>query len=65
MTESELATVADHLGHDVKIHTDVYRLQSSLLEKTKVAKVLIALDNGGIAKLRGKNLNDIDFEGNE
>ncbi|GFS23505.1 hypothetical protein ElyMa_006978900 [Elysia marginata] len=46
MTGGELKMVADHMGHSVSMHTDVYRLQSSLLEKTEVARALMALESG-------------------
>ena len=46
MRQDELKMIADHLGHSVSIHTDVYRLQSSWLEKTKVARALVASENG-------------------
>ena len=63
MTDSELKIVADHMGHNISIHNDIFRLQSSLLEKTKVAKVLIALENGTISKHNGKSLNSIHTDG--
>jgi hypothetical protein len=44
MTPAELKMLADHLGHSVDIHTNDYRLQSSLLEKAKVSRLLIAID---------------------
>lgn len=61
MTESELKLVADHMGHNLNVHTDVYRLQSSLLEKTKVARVLIASENGSISKFQGRRLDAISM----
>ena len=63
MNREELRMVADHLGHNIDIHTDVYHLQSSLLEKTKVAKVLIAMENGAIGKYKGKSIAEMDTEG--
>lgn len=63
MTDAELKIVADHMGHNVNIHTDVYRLQTSLIEKTKVAKILIALENGNISQFKGKTLEAITTEG--
>lgn len=62
MTDSELKLVADHMGHNLNIHTDVYRLQSSLLEKTKVARVLIAMENGCVENFKGKNIQDIPLD---
>lgn len=63
MTDSELKIVCDHLGHNINIHADVYRLQSTVLERTKVAKVLIAAENGMIGRFQGRNLNDITYDG--
>ena len=62
MTDSELKLVADHMGHNLNVHTDVYRLQSSLLEKTKVARVLIAMENGCVGSFKGKTIQDIPLE---
>jgi hypothetical protein len=62
MTEAELKMVADHMGHSLNVHTDIYRLQSCLLEKTKVARVLIAMENGNIDSFQGKSLQSIEVE---
>ncbi|XP_064630705.1 uncharacterized protein LOC135494501 [Lineus longissimus] len=62
MSANELKMVADHMGHNVNIHTDVYRLQSSVLERAKVARVLIAMENGVINKFQGKKLDAINIE---
>ena len=62
MTGEELKMVADHMGHSVAVHTDVYRLQSSLLEKTKVARALVALENGQLSKFAGRNLASCTLE---
>ena len=63
MTAPELKMVADHMGHNIDVHTDVYRLQSSILEKTKVARVLIAVENGSVNRFQGKQLQDISING--
>ena len=55
--------IADHMGHNLNIHTDVYRMQSSVLEKTKVAKVLLAFETGQLSKFRGRKLDEIPEEG--
>ncbi|KAF6027284.1 hypothetical protein EB796_014398 [Bugula neritina] len=58
--------MADHLGHSVNIHTSVYRLQSNLIERTKVSKILIAIENGGIAKTAEiRQLDEIEIPVNE
>ena len=61
MTGDELK-VTDHMGHSVSIHTDVYRLQSSLLEKTKVARALIALENGQMHRFSRRTLESCQLE---
>jgi hypothetical protein len=63
MTRSELQMVADHMGHDVNIHCNVYCLQQSTIEKAKVAKILLAIENGMLGKFRGKSLQDINADG--
>lgn len=62
MTGDELKMVADHMGHSVAVHTDIYRLQTSLLEKTKVARALIAIENGQISKFSGRTLGSCMLE---
>ena len=63
MTDDELKMLADHMGHNINIHTDIYRLQTSLVEKTKVAKLLLASENRGIDRFAGKPLESISLEG--
>jgi hypothetical protein len=63
MSGDELKLVADHMGHSVSIHTDIYRLQSSLLERTKVARALVALEEGKLGNFRGMSLSSIDISG--
>lgn len=49
MSQSELRTLADHMGHDLNIHVNHYALQTELMERSKVAKVLTALFHGNLA----------------
>ncbi|KAF6034991.1 hypothetical protein EB796_006700 [Bugula neritina] len=50
--ENELRMLADHMGHDLNIHTNVYRLQTSLIERAKVARILVAAHSGTIHKFQ-------------
>ena len=60
MNTNELRLLADHMGHDINVHASHYSLQSSLLERTKVAKVLTAIELGSVAKLTEKtNIEEI------
>ena len=57
----ELKMVVDHMGHNLDIHTNIYKLQSSVIGK--FARVLIALENGMVNRWKGKRLGDINIEG--
>ena len=50
LTETELKLVADHLGHSLNVHADIYTLKSSLLEKTKVARLLLEVEQGSLKR---------------
>lgn len=63
MSGDELQLVADHMGHSLAMHTDVYRLQNSVLERTKVARVLLGLENGNMGQFRGRDLATVGLEG--
>ena len=54
--------IADHLGHNLNMYTDVYCLQSSLLERTKVARLLLAVENGCVPDFRGKSFSELSIE---
>ncbi|XP_053391704.1 uncharacterized protein LOC128554446 [Mercenaria mercenaria] len=62
MSGDELKLVADHMGHSLKIHTNIYKTQNSILERTKVAKALIAMENGELGRFRGRMLESIDID---
>lgn len=52
MNRAELEMVADHMGHSVNIHTTVYKLQQNLIERSKVARVLDALESGRMSDIK-------------
>ena len=63
MNSNELRLLADHMGHDLNIHTSHYSLQSNLLERAKVARVLTAVENGKFGKQAViKNLEDVTVQ---
>ncbi len=46
MKEAESTWVSNHLGHAVNVHKQWYRQEGFTMELTKVAKVLMAKDDG-------------------
>ena len=63
MDENELGWLATHLGHDVHIHKEFYRMQESTLEIAVVGNLLMAIDEGRAHQFKGKNLRDITLQG--
>jgi hypothetical protein len=64
MDDNELGWLARHLGHDINVHREFYRLQESTLEMAVVGNLLLAIDEGRAHKFKGMNLRDITLEGN-
>ena len=63
MDENEMGWLAKHLGHDLHIHKEFYRMQESTLEMAVVDSLLVAIDEGRAHKFKGKNLRDISLQG--
>jgi hypothetical protein len=60
--ENEMDWLANHLGHDINVHRQFYRLQESSVELAKVSKFLMASEKGLISKdLKGLKIDDIDI----
>ena len=60
LQECDLDILAGHLGHDLHVHRNFYRLPHDTLQLAKVSKLLIAFDQGKVAAYKGKNLDEID-----
>lgn len=63
LNENELDWLARHLGHDIRVHRDFYRLHESAVEVTKISRLLLALDKGQAYQFAGKKLDDINLNG--
>ena len=57
MNEAELTWVSNHLGHSVNVHRQWYRQEESTMELTKVARVLMAKDDG--VNFHNKKMKDL------
>ena len=64
LSENDLRWLADHLGHDLSVHREYYRLKESTVELSKVSRLLLAIDEGNAAKFSGRKLSEITIEGN-
>jgi hypothetical protein len=63
MNEAEIGWLARHLGHDIQIHKDFYRLQESTIEMAIVGNLLVAVDEGKAGQFKGRNFRDIKLQG--
>lgn len=63
MNEGELQMIADQLGHSKHMHTSVYRRQENLIERSKMARVLLASERGLLKATRDNtDLSSIPIE---
>ncbi|KAG5882522.1 hypothetical protein JTB14_006795 [Gonioctena quinquepunctata] len=62
LTENEQDWLARHLGHDIRVHREFYRLQENAVELTKVSRLLLAVDQGEAQTFSGMKLKDINIE---
>lgn len=59
LKDHELEWLATHMGHDIKVHREYYRLPENTLQTAKVGKLLLAIENGAI-RHQGKSLEEIE-----
>ncbi|XP_028415486.1 uncharacterized protein LOC114538508 [Dendronephthya gigantea] len=62
MNETEMGWLAEHMGHDLHIHKEYYRLPQNTLEIAVVGNLLLAIDEGRAHKFKGRNLRDINIQ---
>ena len=63
LNDTEVDWLARHLGHDIRVHREYYRLQTSTITLSKVSKMLMAVDSGVQNRWTRINLSQIDEEG--
>ncbi|XP_053390953.1 uncharacterized protein LOC123563710 [Mercenaria mercenaria] len=62
LTQHDMETMAEFMGHDLDVHRAVYRLPQETIQVVKIGRVLSAFDNGTIAQYQGKTLDEIAVE---
>ena len=63
LTGVELEELARHMGHELAVHRNFYRLQEDVIELAKVSKLLLAVEEGKAHQFNGLNIDDIVLEG--
>ena len=57
--------MVNFLGHDIRIHTEFYRMPLDILQIARVSKVSLAAERGHISRYAGKGLSEINIEDTE
>ena len=58
LSESEFDWLPRHMGHDIAVHREYYRLQESTLELVKVSKLLLAVEEGHAGQVENSDISD-------
>ena len=58
----ELDWLARHMGHDIQVHREYYRLRVPTIELANVSKTLAVVDEGSVSKWVGKPLDEIEVD---
>ena len=64
MNESEMGWLANHMGHDIHVHKEYYRLPQTTIEMAVVGNLLMAVDEGRAHQFKGKTLRQLNLAGN-
>ena len=63
LNSSELDWLARHLGHDIAVHSEYYKLHDHTIELSKVSRLLLVVDEGNASKWADKKLDEIGVHG--
>jgi len=61
----EMDQLAAFMGHNIRIHREHYRLPVDVIQTAKVARILLAMENGSVSKYSGMSLEDIDLNASD
>ena len=59
LQEHEMDMLATFLGHDIRVHKELYRLPLDTMQVAKLSKVFMAAGSGKIEQYSGKTLSEI------
>ena len=54
--------LATFLGHDIDIHKQYYRLPENALQLAKCGKLMMLMEKGGIGKMHGRSLDEVQVD---
>lgn len=59
LKDHELDTLAQFLGHDIRVHRKFYRLPNDVVQTSQIAKIFMLMETGELAKHKGKTLDEL------
>ena len=62
LKNNELDSLANFMGHDIRVHRNFYRLSDEATQLAKISKILMAADSGKLSNYSGRSLDDIDLD---
>ena len=62
LSTHELDQVCGFMGHSVGVHREFYRLPEDTLQLAKVSRLLLAMEQGNVARFKGMPLEDVDVD---
>ena len=61
MSDNHKDLLARFMGHRLSVHESVYQLQMDTIQKSKIAQLLVRINNGNLDDIiNAKSLDDID-----
>ncbi|XP_021361550.1 uncharacterized protein LOC110455631 [Mizuhopecten yessoensis] len=63
LSTGQLEELAGHMGHELSVHRQYYRLQEDVVEIAKVSKLLLTVEKGNAHQFAGMSLDDIQLDG--
>jgi len=59
LKENELDSLATFMGHDLRVHTQFYRLPLDVMQICRISKLFLAAEQGNMSEFAGKQLSEI------
>ena len=60
LRDNEMDQLATFMGHDIRVHREFYRLPDATVQVAKLSKMLILMESGNTAHLKGQRLDELD-----
>ncbi len=63
LKEHQLETLANFMGHDLRVHREYYQLPDTVQRVTKLSRLFLSLERGNLPSQKGRSLDEVDVLG--